>query len=286
VCSDGVAQANTPCTVSSSVRGNQLSGTFNISVVGPSDLVGSLPIVRANVTGIPFDATEAQLKSLIESQARAAVGNVSVSRQGPDPQRGYIWTVTFVTAMGDIPAITGTVNGMAVNPRITVVEERKGTLQEFQLLVLDGGIQNITGFFQLGFGGQWSLPISANVSTSGGCNHVMANVDEALERMGNIGTVSITGIRTAYGCAMNITFTSNSGNLALLNVSSTTDGVRTYTPFSVWYSASRGRLAVAQRHVRLVSHHACDADARRHVRLPRRRLHRRLPRAAHGLPGV
>jgi hypothetical protein len=92
---------------------------------------------------------------------------------------------------------------------------------------------------------------------------------------------AITGVRAAYGCAMNTTFASNSGNLALLNVSSTTDGVVLGVG-----GADRGRLAAAQRHVRLVSHRACDADARRHVRWPRWRLHRRLPRAAHGLPGV
>jgi hypothetical protein len=49
------------------------------------------------------------MKSMIEASAGSAIGTVSVTRSGPDPQRGYSWTVTFTSALGDVPAMVPTV---------------------------------------------------------------------------------------------------------------------------------------------------------------------------------
>ena len=140
VCADGVlAPAGSPCVIpGSSTRGNQLSGTFSMFILSAPDGMPQLPYnyhvfqTNTTVTGIPYNATEAQLTSLIQSQASSVAGSVAVTRSGPDPQRGYTWTITFTSAAGNFPLVVCNGTGMAVNSTVITKELRQGTLQEAQ----------------------------------------------------------------------------------------------------------------------------------------------------------
>jgi len=170
ICTDGsLLPGGSPCaTVGSSVKGNWLSGTFSLAFTGPPDRMPqalSVSASSATVTNIPYNASEAQLKSLIEAQAGSAIGTVSVTRSGPDPQRGYTWTITYTSALGDVPEVIGTVTGMAVGAVGTTVEVRRGTLQEVQRLTIDGGISAVGGTFTLQFLTAVTAPISADITS-------------------------------------------------------------------------------------------------------------------------
>jgi hypothetical protein len=74
--------------------GNEISGSFRIAYNG-------------EVTGpLSYDATPSQIQTALS--AFSQLGVVEVSRTGPNVQRGYSWSITFVDNMnsGDLPAIT------------------------------------------------------------------------------------------------------------------------------------------------------------------------------------
>ena len=86
VCTDGNSTA--PCQ-GHSIMGNQIGGYFEIGVTGQSQKVN-----------ISFDATPSKVQTELETLP--GVGSLNVQRTvHPDPQRGYIWTVSFVGDEGD-----------------------------------------------------------------------------------------------------------------------------------------------------------------------------------------
>ena len=80
VCADGSATQVTDCTVLgtpySPVAGNQLSGTFTVT------------LRRHTTIPITFDAADTEVKTALE--ALPNIGTVIVNRTGPSPQRGCV----------------------------------------------------------------------------------------------------------------------------------------------------------------------------------------------------
>ena len=112
--------------------GNEIGGTFTVSYNSHT------------TSALPFNATAAVLQSALEAIPGGVIpaGAVSVSRSGPDGQRGYTWTVSFLdnlnrTFYGSLPLfqldgslLTG------VNASVTAVVVRPGTVQDVQRLVV------------------------------------------------------------------------------------------------------------------------------------------------------
>merc|ERR1719498_647734 len=99
--------AGAACATTTLADGNTNGGTFLLS--------GS--------AAIPYDATESQMKSALE--ATNGIGSVMVKRSGPSIQRGYTWTITFLTDIGDVPLLVPTSSLTGTGSTVNVREETK-----------------------------------------------------------------------------------------------------------------------------------------------------------------
>lgn len=81
-----------------STKGNQLGGTFQLSLLGHS------------TEPIDFNAPDTTMKTRLE--ALPNVGTVDVVRSSPTPQLGYTWTVTYTSNPGTFPAGSGNVEAL------------------------------------------------------------------------------------------------------------------------------------------------------------------------------
>eukprot|EP01037_Dinobryon_pediforme_P037148 gene37148-44477_t len=74
-----------------SYDGNEIGGSFTVGFVHSSN--------SAVTASIPYDATDAQMKAALEAMSNDIIpaGSISVSRTGPDGQRGYTWLVSFLS---------------------------------------------------------------------------------------------------------------------------------------------------------------------------------------------
>lgn len=74
-----------PYVTINATDGNQISGSFNLSF-------------GAGTTSarIAYNSTAADLTRSLESLPEIPQGTIAVSRSGPDLQRGYTWTISFL----------------------------------------------------------------------------------------------------------------------------------------------------------------------------------------------
>lgn len=96
-------------------NGNRLTGSNVGNAVheiasGTSPLGGTFRLSLGNEvsTPIPFDADSQIMEESLESLgslADASALSVDVVRTGPDSTGGYVWTVSFMSSVGDIPAL-------------------------------------------------------------------------------------------------------------------------------------------------------------------------------------
>nr|AIG55740.1 secreted protein [Thraustotheca clavata] len=110
VASSALIGAGADVKVSTPTQGNVISdGYFTLSFGG------------STTVNIARDATSGAVQSAL--QALPTVGQVSVTRSGPDNQLGYSWTITFLSDMnaGDIPTMTTSSKFSALGATSTVV---------------------------------------------------------------------------------------------------------------------------------------------------------------------
>jgi len=168
------------CLVNTVIDGNVLDGTFTLA---GSDV-------------LKFDASAAQVqRALSETYA----GIVEVTREGPDPQRGYAWAVTFVEYVGNAPqltsvaSLTGAGASLAVSTRVQG-NELGGTF----------GVRTTKGF------ATEQLPFSATAK----------QLEAALKALPLVGSVAVTksgDVSTEYGAVFRVTFsTAGLGDVDLL----------------------------------------------------------------------
>jgi hypothetical protein len=129
------AVAGATCTVATLVDGNVLGDTFVLS--------GSPPI--------KYDAAPADMVAALE--ATAGIGSVAVTRTGPTPQRGYVWMVTFLSDIGDVPALQPTSSLSGTDARVTVTEHTKGN--------------QIAGTFTLAYGAETTTALDYAAPATG-----------------------------------------------------------------------------------------------------------------------
>jgi len=116
--------------------GNELGGTFTVSY---KPLGAATPTVSGN---IPFDASPLTFKSALESMSNNVfpAGTISVSRTGPDGQKGYSWTVTFLqdyarTHEGSLNYFQYSVASLSGStPLISIAKVRDGTFKHIKKL--------------------------------------------------------------------------------------------------------------------------------------------------------
>lgn len=80
-----VGTSSDPYMTINSTDGNQLSGLFNISFANGT-----------TSASVKYNASAADMTRSLESLPEIPTGTVAVSRSGPDFERGYTWTVSFL----------------------------------------------------------------------------------------------------------------------------------------------------------------------------------------------
>ncbi|CAM9800578.1 unnamed protein product [Ectocarpus sp. 6 AP-2014] len=181
--------------------GSYLDGFVNVTFAG-------------NSSQLAANATAEEMRVALEA---LGTGGLAVSREGPDNQQGYVWTVNFLETEGDVdiievhgPDLTG--DGSAV-----VSEEvRKGTWQEIQTIVVTAAndllaVDNST-YFVLSFGGEVTGPILAN--GNGSCEPAVSEVQVISTSTSD--TTSAGGdAHVSYGLAFQLVFYSRDGVVTL-----------------------------------------------------------------------
>lgn len=182
------------CETETLTDGNTLSGSFVVEASAP----------------IAFDASASDVKAALE--AMEWVGSVQVMRSGPSAQLGYVWTITFLEYVGDVPALLITSSLVGTGSTVTVTEIRKGNA--------------IGGSFTLSYLNSVTTPIlwnaPAKASDSGGDGSSLQEKLEALSVVGAIGVTRSTADHEG-GYIWVVTFldsTVNPGDLPLLQANS------------------------------------------------------------------
>jgi hypothetical protein len=176
VCSSGATAAGFACTDKTLIQGNYIGGHF---IVGTSQL-------------LPAAATATEMKTALE--AMTGFGTVAVTRTDKDNQGGYTWTVTWLTAQGDQPALT--FSSSLTGSGTTIVG---ATLQDGNYL---------GGSYQLEYGGKVSSDISFNASA--------AQLDAAITAVAGAVTVTRGAVTTEGGSSYLVTFVGATGDVSKL----------------------------------------------------------------------
>mmetsp|Transcript_27723 Transcript_27723/g.39368 ORF Transcript_27723/g.39368 Transcript_27723/m.39368 type:complete len:1805 (+) Transcript_27723:293-5707(+) len=168
--------ASASCSHRTIIDGNALGGYF---IVGTSAL-------------LPFDISATAMQT--ELQLLTGMGNVSVSRSGPDNQLGYTWTITWLTVSGNVPQLqfSNSLTGSAATVKGATVQ--------------DGN--TISGKFALSYYDKITSYIAWNASSD--------TLQAALQQI--VGSVSVykTVASTEGGSSYLVTFNELSGDIPLV----------------------------------------------------------------------
>jgi hypothetical protein len=147
-----------------------LSGTFNVAwnSIGPVTL--------------PYDASEAAVETALEGLS-PSVGQLKVTRTGPDAFRAYSWRIAFLDNLGQQPPFVATSPALApvaAAAGVTVARTALGTYQHAQTVTTTkaGGASTAVStstYFRLQYGAEQTGPIAA-FSAAGGCSPTQREV--------------------------------------------------------------------------------------------------------------
>ncbi|ETK95924.1 hypothetical protein L915_01206, partial [Phytophthora nicotianae] len=106
------AAGTATCTVTPTVTGSMIIGTFQIGLISEADATQTLVVPTPVYTGdIPWDVSETDLKNILETVTqnfKKVFGTVTVKRTVYSPtgnkwSGGFTWQITFTSRGGDIP---------------------------------------------------------------------------------------------------------------------------------------------------------------------------------------
>ena len=116
--------------------GNALTGSFQLRL-------------RGHVSDpIPFDASSDRMKAMLEVMPN--VGTVDVSRSPPTKERGYSWTITFLSSPGYFPIMTKNVDLLEPINYLETLRDGDSS-SDILVEVLTEGDDNLRGQFTLAF---------------------------------------------------------------------------------------------------------------------------------------
>jgi hypothetical protein len=167
-----------------SVRGNQVGGAFTLSLLGHT------------TEPIDFNAADTQMKARLESLPN--IGTVDVTRSSPTPEKGYTWTVTFVSNPGSFPVASSDVEPLAFDLSGLSGSNVTGNVSEVR-----AGYWPLGGTFQLRYtnGTQW------RTTTDLAHNSDPSEVKAALESLDDmVGKVSVQRSTNVDGYSWSVTF--------------------------------------------------------------------------------
>lgn len=169
VLTDGAALAlNESTTAPASVRGNEVSGTFYLSLRGYS------------VGPIDFNVADTVLKTQLESLPN--VGVVAVSRAGPTVLKEYVWTITFLSTPGYFPPGAGDI------AQLTATSSLGGTNSTVRVSTVTDGSAPLSGSFSLAMTNGSSLQTTTNIPADSSASEL----ETYLNQLSSVGGVSVS----------------------------------------------------------------------------------------------
>merc|ERR1711998_580562 len=224
---DGAAGISEVQAITTSAS-SSLDGTFRLSFRGHS------------TSALPYDASDERLQVALEGLQ--TVGKVRVERTGPI-SNGYMWEVTFLQNVGNVPLISLDPTGLVGNGIFTDVSELikgtepsfdQGTVgihemplgstelvvpEEVQEIALSAQAEDVDGYFYVNFMGEVTQKIYHNFTE--------AEMEEALLGLSTVTAITVTKRFTYqstvapvsdYGWVWAVTFTQQPGDLPSLLV--------------------------------------------------------------------
>ena len=174
--------ATSSISVTASPDGNQIGGSFQLRVQQPN--FGT----PQQTASIAFNADAMTVTSALELLGNVPKGTISVSRTGPDNQRGYVWTLSFLddyshTWAGNVPSIDPDYSSLTgIGAQIAVSKLRTGTVKEVQkvqVLATGGNGQaaiNPSTKIMFQYADQYSQPIALSPGASQPCKTAITEV--------------------------------------------------------------------------------------------------------------
>ena len=166
------------------------------------------------------------------STLTVSVSNV-YTNSGPSGAAGYIWSVTFLTPVGNVPSLGVALGSQGAG---TVYTSCTSSLSSDTCVYeYIQGKSPSTGTFTIYYEGSYTADIPYN----GGA----AVVKKALESLSNIGAVQVVRDDTNNGFKWTVMFTQNSGNLRMLVITPPPPPIYVYTfipslPFRIYVPLS------------------------------------------------
>jgi len=161
--------------------GTITGGTFKINFYGHTEKSSS----------IAYDAVATSVKSALESMS--FVGSVKVTRTTISSSSGtYMWAITFLDPVGDVPTMVITSSLTGTSPTVTVAEVTKGT-------------SSLGGTFVLSYMGQYTNNLAFDASAQ--------SVKDELEALSTVTEVEVYKEDLYNGHKWTVTFTKQLGNL-------------------------------------------------------------------------
>lgn len=182
---------NTVDTVTSRV-GNVLSGSFRLRLRGHT------------TDDIPFNASEDDVKARLEELPN--VGTVDVQVGSPTNERGYTWTITFVSNPGYFPPTTRDVDALQYISALSTSVDSDSSAN-ISVNAIRQGDERLDGTFQLTFTSsdgdlmtttETTLPLNAFASEG--------DMKSQLELLPNVGRVHVQRTQSDVGYEWDVEF--------------------------------------------------------------------------------
>ena len=203
--------------------------------------------MRKKTPAIALDADASQVQAALETLPK--VGSIKVSRDGPDENLGYVWSVTFHSLNGEtdctlsqspclhvndaaITNLAGTVCNSG-DCDVTPVQIRKGiaatystnnvvaskemtvTGLEVQEITVEATKNDLDGMFSVSFGSTDSTIVKVYINFDDTAKDVRAKL-ESLPTIGRVQVERVSAI--PFGYTWTVSFLSNVGDLPLIKV--------------------------------------------------------------------
>lgn len=163
--------------------------------IGGYFLIGTSKLLSSDASA---EEVEVALELLI------GMGDVAVSRSGPDYQGGYTWTITWLSVEGDVPTLTvsNSLTGSAATVSVRTVQ--------------DGNY--LGGYYTLEYAGKVTSELSFDADAS--------NVQEALTAIPEVGLVEVSrsSVDTEGGSNYLVTFKALHGDIPMVTANSALTG--------------------------------------------------------------